>query len=306
MTSEKELRASVIVPVRNGGARLGELLAALEQQTIPRREFEVVIGDDGSTDGSTEQLAADAGWFRVTSGPPQNAYAARNRAAALACAPVLAFCDADCRPESTWLESGLRALDEADVVGGLIRFVVPKRKTAWALLDIELHVDQERAIRSGNGLTGNLFVRRDTFDRAGGFDDSLPSHGDYDFVSRCVANGARLSFAGEAVVWHPTHDRARPFLHKVWDMHWSAAIRELRAGRRPTLLTKFYIPFFGMLRSRRRIGRSFRLDRRRLSENGVELRLLDDLRALPIMYLLLPYVAGMARLSARRSWGPLR
>lgn len=297
------LVASVVVPVRDGRVQLEELLAALGRQTVPRERFEVVVGDDGSADGVAEWLAGQGELVRVTSGPLLNAYAARNRAVALARAPALVFCDADCRPEPTWLEAGLRTLGQADLVGGLIRFAVPERRTAWTLLDIELHLDQERAVRAGNGVTANLFVRREAFDRVGGFDPSLPSHGDYDFVQRCRAGGARLAFAPEAVVWHPTRDRARPFLRKVWEIHWSFAVREKRAGRRPRLLTKSYLPVLGMARSRRRVGLPFRLDRRRLSANGVAPRLRDDLRALPILYLVLPYVAGAARLSARLSSG---
>ena len=202
----------------------------------------------------------------------------------------------------SWLDQGLRALAGADLVGGMIRFRVPDRRTAWTLLDIDLHVDQERAVGNGTALTGNLFVRRDLFDRAGGFDDSLPSHGDYEFVARCVAHGARLGYSPVAMVSHPTHDRATPFLKKIWAAHWSRAVRELRRGKPPPILQSAFIPVFGMARSRRSVGRSLRLDRRRLAANGVRARVWDDLRALPILYFVLPYVAGAARLHARRTF----
>jgi hypothetical protein len=44
-----------------------------------------------------------------------------------------------------------------------------------------------------------------------------------------------------------------------------------------------------------RPGRSLRLDRRRLGANGLRPRLVDDLRALPIMYVFLPYFEGAAQ-----------
>ena len=71
---------SVIVPVRNGRAHLPGLVASLEAQTLPRESFEVIVADDGSTDGSTEGLATADGWIRVTPGQPQNSYAARRTA----------------------------------------------------------------------------------------------------------------------------------------------------------------------------------------------------------------------------------
>jgi len=293
--------ASVIVPVRNGEAHLPSLIRALAAQTIPRDSFEVVIGDDGSTDGSARAAATEDGWVRAMLGPPQNAYAARNRAARSARAPVLAFCDADCLPEPGWLAAGLRALEQAELVAGEIRFLVRERHTVWALLDIDTFKDHERQVRAANAETANLFVRRELFERLGGFDELEPGHGDFDFVERCVGAGARLVYAPEAVVTHPTHDAARPFLRTVWSMHRSYAARARRAGLRPDALRlRSWVPLVQPLRSRRRFGRSLALDRRRLAANGVRPRLLEDLRALVIMYLLLPYFEGAAQLAGWR------
>jgi glycosyltransferase involved in cell wall biosynthesis len=291
---------SVIAPVRNGRAFLRELLAALERQTLPRERFEVVIGDDGSTDGSTDSFATADEWVRVLRGPPQNSYAARNRAARAARGAVLAFCDADCRPEPEWLESGLSALDSADVIAGRVRFMVPRRRTVWTLIDIDTTKDHEREVRDGNAETANLFVRRELFERVGGFDDSIPEHGDFDFAERCVASGARLVYDPDVVVWHPTRDRARPFLRMVWIMHLWYAAREARAGRLPEgLKLRSWVPIVQPFRSRRRRGRSFGVDRYRLAQNGVSPSVYETARALPVIYVLIPYVAGFAQL---RGW----
>ncbi len=181
----------MIVPVRNGRSDLLRLLDCLVGQTVVRERFEVVIGDDGSTDGSTEGLATAHGWVTVAPGPPRNSYAARNRAAKAARAPVLAFCDADCLPEPEWLAAGLAALEGADLAAGLIRYVVPERPTVWTLLDLE-NKDHELQLAMGNAETANLFVRRELFEQLGGFDDTLPEHGDFDFVARarsCATSG---------------------------------------------------------------------------------------------------------------------
>src|SRR4051812_16277643 len=97
-------RVSIIVPARNPGSDLARLLEALQAQTIPVESCEMILADDGSTDGSIE-AAAEHDWVHVTPGTPQSSYAARNRAVRAASAPVLAFCDSDCVPEPTWLES---------------------------------------------------------------------------------------------------------------------------------------------------------------------------------------------------------
>jgi GT2 family glycosyltransferase len=295
-----ELAISVVVPVRNGRAHLEKLIPALEAQSLARDRFEVLIGDDGSSDGSTNGLETTDGWLRVFRGPPRNSYAARNRAASAARAPTLAFCDADCQPEPDWLEAGLQALENAEVAAGLIRFIVPERRTVWTLIDMDTTKDHEREVKIGNAETANLFVRRDFFEQLVGFDEIIPEHGDFDFASRSVESGGRLIFAPEAVVWHPTRDTARPFLRMVWIMHRWYAAREVRRGRRPLgLRLRWWVPVLPHLRWRAQSGRSLGLDRTWLTQNGVTPRFRDNLRAFPLMYLFLPYLAGVAQL---RGW----
>ena len=64
--------------------------------------------------------------------------------------------------------------------------------------------------------TANLFLRRELFERVGGFDETIDEHGDFDFVERCVAVGARLVFGPDAVVSHPTRERGRAVLRAQW------------------------------------------------------------------------------------------
>jgi glycosyltransferase involved in cell wall biosynthesis len=286
---------SVIVPVRDGGEAVGELVAALEDQTLARERFEVVIADDGSTDGATEAISTTDGWLRVLPGPPVNPYAARNRAVREARGRVLAFCDADCRPEREWLEAGLAALGDADVVAGLVRFT-PSRRTIWSLLDMEMFLDQERTVRSGRAVTANLFVGLELFDSLGGFDGSLANGGDQEFVSRCAAGGARLAFSRGPVVLHPPRESARALLGKIWTVNRRHGTRVARAGGRPDGLTfRGWVPFVQVVRSRRRAGRSLLLDRHRLGDSDVKPSLREDALALPLIYLALPYLGRMAQ-----------
>ena len=291
-------RVSVIVPVRNGRDDLLQLIEALARQTLPRDQFEVVIGDDGSTDGSTDDLSTQDGWIRVEPGPPLNSYGARNRAARASRAPVLAFCDADCRPEPEWLEAGLAALERTDLAAGRIRFDVSVPRTIWTLLDMEAAKDHERQVLRGTAETANLFLRRELYDRVGGFDDSIPEHGDFDFVQRCVADGAALSYAENAVVWHPTRTRAKSFLRAVWIYNRWYAAREARAGRTPEALRlRSWVPLVQPVRARRRWRLSVGPDRRWLGLNGVQPSRRESLLALPLIYVFLPYysVAAQAR-----------
>ncbi len=283
------------------------LLEALERQTIPRERFEVILADDGSMSQSIVELATPDEHVRVLPGPRANAYAARNRAVAAARGSIIASCDADCRPEPEWLEQGVAALQQADVVGGLIRFIAPDGPTIWALLDMSTFLDQKRAVMSGYALGGNLLFRRELFDRVDGFDDSVPNQGDYDFVARCVAAGAELVFAPDAVVWHPTRNRAGRLLRKLWAVNRRYAEREARAGRKPEgLKLRNWVPVVQTVRARRGVGRPIGLDRERLAESGIQPRVGDDLRALPMIYLLIPYISGFAQLHGWAAGGHFR
>jgi glycosyltransferase involved in cell wall biosynthesis len=300
MRSSDDPRVSVIVPVRNAGPDLATLLDCLSLQT--EQSFELVIGDDGSDDGSTDAIARmDSRRVRVTRGPPINAYAARNRAVAESRAPVIAFCDADCRPDPDWLERGLAALESADVVAGRIRFEIPPDAGIWSLLDAETTKDHLRQVKVGTAETANLFLRRELFDRVGPFDAEQPGYGDFEFVLRCVAQGAKLVFAEDAVVTHPVRTTARSFLRNVWSMNSSYAAFESRAGRLPEgLKLRELLPIVQTVRARRRFGMSLGLDRRWLGESGFRPTISQDLRALPLTYLFLPYVRSLAQVSGWR------
>ena len=287
--------ASVVIPVHNEVHEVVELVDLLGHQTIPRESFDVIVADDGSEDDLHLHLRNHPGVL-LLSAPHANTYVARNRGARLASSEVLVFCDADCKPEPTWLANGLRRLADADVVGGKINWLTGDQRTVWSLLGIDQFIDQETAIATGSGLGGNLFVRRDLFERLGGFDETVSSSGDFEFVRRCADDGARLAFGDDAVVWHPTYER-NEFLRKYVRVNARYALREGRAGRKPDgLKLRNWVPVVQTVRSRRRFGKSLLLHQRRLADCGLEPTPLEHALAVPMIYLVLPYIRVVSQL----------
>jgi glycosyltransferase involved in cell wall biosynthesis len=292
---------SVIVPVRDNGRGVRELLRALTEQTLPPERFEIVIGDDGSSVDPPAQAERRDGRVQIVRLPPHNSYAARNRAVRAAGGDVLAFCASDCLPEPTWLEEGLTALERADLVAGEVTFVAPPRTTVWSLLTMDMFLDQERAVRRSRAVTANLFVRRQLFDRLGGFAESFPSGADYDFALRAVERHARLAYAPQAVVRHPTLDDPARFLRKVWlTNRWDAARRAL-AGERPSAWGILaLLPPIGVAVARRQSFRPVaKLHAPRLEAAGIRPTWRDHARALPVLYFPVAITAGAAR---TRGW----
>lgn len=292
---------SVVVPVRDNGPGVRQLIKHLEAQTLPRACFEVLIGDDGSRDDLRLILATEDGWVRVERGSPHTSYSARNRAARAAVAPVLAFCDSDCLPDREWLARGLAALEQADVVAGEVSFVAPEPPNVWSLLTVDTFLDQERNVASSVAVTANLFVRRALFESLGGFDTSLPSGGDYDFAARAVDAGARLVYAHDAVVRHPTLDDRRAFFDKVWYTNRWWALRMSRDRRGPKLVGWLTpVPILGTMLERREMRRSvWRVEPSRLHASGLRADWRTHIQAMSLVYFFVTYVALLARLWGR-------
>jgi GT2 family glycosyltransferase len=286
----RQLRASVIIPVRDGAPLLRELIPLLEQQTVPRSDFEVIVADDGSTDDPLKGFALGQ-WLRISPGPPLTEFAARNRAAGVARGRVLAFIDADCRPEPDWLENGLRAAENAEVVAGALRFTLPARPNIWTMLNIDVSKNQERRVRQGNAETANLFVTRELFERVEGFDPTFSYYADFDFARRSISAGGRLVYADDALAWHPTRDRPMWLLTMVWRGNRWYAAHTTRAGSKPNALKlREWVPVVQTFRGRRRSGQSAGLDRAWFEKNGLKPSLWDNVRAVPMIYIVMPYL----------------
>ncbi len=99
---------------RNRASDVAELLAALPGQTLPLDQFEVIVVNDGSEDGTQalldeaaarEDLAVRPIHRPSSSGPAVG----RDEGWRVARAPLIAFTDDDCVPDPEWLERGLEA-----------------------------------------------------------------------------------------------------------------------------------------------------------------------------------------------------
>ncbi len=292
-----DVLVSVIIPVRDDPDGIRRVLACLAAQTLPRERFEVIIGDDGSRPELAPQAPPGDPRIRVVTGPARTSYAARNAAVGVARGSILAFCDSDCQPEPVWLEQGLEALTGADLVAGEVKFLAPAKPTLWSLLTIDMFLDQRRNVRLSRGVTANLLVRRQLFDDLSGFDESLPSGGDYDFVGRALECGAQLRHAPLATVGHPTMNLAGPFLRKVWRTNFWSGVRKARFPKRIGLMaTLVVVPVLGVVIARRNALRpAFSLDRGRLRACSVRPRVRDEVLAIAALYLVVCYVAVSAR-----------
>ena len=155
-------RVSVIVPVRDRRDLVRSLLAALEKQTFA--DFEVIVVDDGSTDGTPEEVTTAivaSRPVRVLEAGGVGAVGARTIGVEASHGEILAFTDSDCVPAPCWLAAGVAAIDAgADMVNGLTRPARPPGPLERSVASGEEHLYP----------TCNIFYRRSTFETLGGFD----------------------------------------------------------------------------------------------------------------------------------------
>lgn len=197
---------SVICPVYNSTMYLPGLVRSLLGQHYPRDRYEIVFVDNGSTDGTYDELSLHPVTV-LSRNDIRSSYAARNRGLQIARGEIIAFTDSDCTPQPDWLSSGIIAMDKepsTDLVAGRVRFVFPNHQSVWHVYDSLTNMDNEISVRRGHAKTANLFVRRAVIDQVGLFPEHVVSGGDVEWTKRAVRAGFRLKYCDNAVVEHPT------------------------------------------------------------------------------------------------------
>lgn len=212
MVSGTHEPVSVIVPVYNDADRVKFAVRALTNQSYPSGAYEVVIVDNGSTDGTLDTarrlVGQNPGLVRVVcENTIQSSYAARNKGVLSAQGSILAFTDSDCIPDLDWVERGVDAVQKESVRcgGGQIRFFYKSEQpNVYEYFDSARKLNQKAHIeRAGFAATANFFIRRELFEEYGLFRSDLISGGDYEFGRRLTKVGEKMIFIPKAVVRHP-------------------------------------------------------------------------------------------------------
>ncbi|HYF24142.1 MAG TPA: glycosyltransferase [Baekduia sp.] len=198
---------SVVVPSHDRPLRLRWLLNALEEQTLPRERFEVLVAHDSRGPETDELLARHPLGVRAWRVAPCGPATKRNVGWRAARAPVVVFTDDDCRPPADWLERLQEAIaaHPGAIVQGPVQVdpdeLVVLHHAPWAR-------SQEVTPPSPYGQTANIAYPRELLECTGGFDETLPvaAGEDTDLLERCKSLGAAYVAAPDAPTWHAVFD----------------------------------------------------------------------------------------------------
>ena len=225
---------SVVVPAHNAEKSIGECIQSLIDLDYPRDDYEIIIVDNASRDG-TESVIKSYPVAYVFQ-PRPGAAAARNMGVSTARGDYIAFTDSDCVVDRRWITELIKGFtgDRVASVGGMIN--VPPPRTDLEHYNCRYNpISQENAIEKNvilfpHPITANVMFRRDIFDKVGFFDEEFPMAGgeDLDFGWRIHWAGYEIKYVPGAKVEHRHKSRVRQLFwqHFRYGYAWSLIMRK--------------------------------------------------------------------------------
>jgi glycosyltransferase involved in cell wall biosynthesis len=193
-------RISVLMPCFNHGEFIGEAIDSVRRQTI--QDFEIIVVDDGSTDAATRATLARLkdGETRVLTTENRGLPAARNFAARHARGEFFCALDADDRLAPAWFERALHLLDRQPEVAFVSHWLETFGDERWTWTPERCDLP---SLLARNAVNGAALVRREAFEAAGGYDDTMREGcEDWDLWLRLVAAGRRGAIIPEVLFFY--------------------------------------------------------------------------------------------------------
>jgi lipopolysaccharide/colanic/teichoic acid biosynthesis glycosyltransferase/glycosyltransferase involved in cell wall biosynthesis len=231
---------SVVVPAHNHAGTIAHCLDGLARQTLAGGQWELIVVDAQSSDGSPAVVAAWAAAhrdvpLRQLSASSASLAAARNLGVAAACAPVVLFAEADCVPAPNWAAALAAAFDAGEVMGARGTFRTEQKGLVPRFVQVEYEDRYDRMRgRATIDFIDNYSAgyRRDVFQANGGFDSEFGACEDQELSFRLAEKGYRLVFAPKAVVTHLHDTSLGEYMRRKYAQgFWKAPLTHLHPDR---------------------------------------------------------------------------
>jgi len=199
---------SVVVPTYNRKHLLKGCLNSLFNQSYPANNYEIIVIDDGSTDGTAQmvkEIKATCDHKIIYLRQDRKGPAiARNLGIKAAKGKIICFLDDDCIADVDLLSEVYKSFsdDFSNEVGGVKGRVEPiwnERTDLSYALGKYIYVS-ERSLSSNN-----LAYKKSVLHEVGLFDETfpIPAWEDVDLGNRVMDKGYKILYNPKAIVWHP-------------------------------------------------------------------------------------------------------
>ena len=218
---------SVVLCSFNGGRTILDCLEGLLKLEYPN--YEVIVVDDGSTDGTAE--IARQYPFRLIQTSNQGLSSARNTGLEAAAGEIVAYIDDDAYPDPHWLTylaKTFMTTDHAGVGGPNLPPPGDGRIADCVAVAPGGPIHVLTSDREAEHIPGcNMAFRKTALEAVGGFDPRFRVAGDdVDICWRLQQRGWTLGFSPAAVVWHHRRNSIRTYLRQQWGYGKAEALLE--------------------------------------------------------------------------------
>ncbi|NCD41220.1 MAG: glycosyltransferase [Bacteroidia bacterium] len=231
---------SIITVAYNEAKNITRLKRSIDAQRLPKGwRIETVLVDNGSHD-DTALIAGRLGYIRVVSQMKGTIAACRNRGFDEASGDLIAYVDADCELGVDWMEPVVEVLEDKSL--GIVGWpVVPPTPMTWVQRAWHAHWTNKRghitsALSGERSMTlittANMTMTRAAMEQVGGFDASLRSGEDMNFLLRAFHLHIPLMAQPSLHVVHHGEPRSlRAFYHQQrWHCSRNSFLKMIRSG----------------------------------------------------------------------------
>ena len=244
---------SVVTPTFNRKEELVYLFNSMKKQTLDPKFFEMIISDDGSTDGTEEYVKNLENKFQFNlsyvSQKNLGPGSARNNGVKNSKGELIVFIDSDCEADSNWLEIIFSAYKkhEFDAFGG-----PDEARDNFLPIQVAINFSMTSFLTTG-GIRGhnknmiskfyprshNMGVKKTLFEKIGGF-GSLRHGQDIELSNRIINEQAVVKLLDNAIVYHRRRTTLLKFFRQVFN--WGVARVNLAKIDRKMLQIVHFLP----------------------------------------------------------------
>lgn len=202
------MKVSIIIPTFNNLKRLKMVIHSLLNQTVKKDEYEIIVVDNHSTDGTFEWIKSQDEIISIKENQFLNSpYSCRNRGIQASSYELIALLDSTCIPAADWVETGRIYFFKQNlmIVGGNVEFTFNNhKKSSSEIYDSIINIQMENAILHKNqAKTTNLWFKREVIELCGLFKEGVRSGEDIRWTISCTHKKINLEYNKKNIVYYP-------------------------------------------------------------------------------------------------------